>query len=394
MHLMLKRNTWLWMIPVLLLAVLLAGRRINSLSFTHDETWTLTYVGARSLGPKTVMQAIRSEQHISGDQAFGWTILINRWGAVAGWSTVSMRAWSFFFGLLALAIVWRAGNNMFGFQTGLGASLLLLASSLAIQYFHIGRAFTTVLFFSALMLSSYWRTVLAGRPASRSSQAGLLFGGVGLLYSHYFAALMFPALGLFHLLFVRKDRRWWATSLTLLLIFLAALPQLTVLYIGVENNVSRYAARGIAMDVAETLNRLIYALTNGALHLPRQFNPGLLLLLPLSMLALYKTRSRSRERPRAAWYLGVTALVFLCLVLAVNHFVPVLISNRMRYLLAAWPPVVWLISAGISHLGKRQRRVADWLLAGMVASGVAIIMGTPYYRPYDNHEESVIHLAD
>ena len=56
--------------------------------------------------------------------------------------------------------------------------------------------------------------LLASSPActaarQRRTQAGLLLGSISLLYSHYLGALLLPVLGLFHLLFVPKHRRWW-----------------------------------------------------------------------------------------------------------------------------------------------------------------------------------------
>lgn len=382
------------MVPVLLLAVLLGGRRINSLTFTRDETWTLMTAGARNYGPWSLAQVLEVQQTLAPDQAFGWDLLMNRWGAVAGWNTVSMRAWSFLFGLLAPAMVYRAGNSMFGRQAGVSACLLLLGSSLYIQYFHISRAFTPVVFFSSLFLYGYWRVAIGPRPPDRPGLAGLLLGGIGLLYSHYFAALLIPALGLFHLLFVRKDRRWWVTSLLLLLVFLAATPELTVLHRGVEHNVSRYEASRPGMDAAETLERLVFTLTNGIVLWPGRLDAGLLLLLPLATLTLYKTRPRPALPLRPAWYLAFIALVQFLLVLGVNHFVPVLMVTRLRYLLALWPPLALLTAAGIRQLARKQQRVADWLLAGLVVSGIAVQLVTAYYRPHDYHEVSVIHLAD
>ena len=390
----LKRSDWLWMVPVLLLAVPLGGRRLNSLTFTRDETWTLMIAGARNYGPYTLSQVLEVQQRLAPDQAFGWDLLINRLGAVAGWNTLSMRAWPFFFGLLALAMVYRAGKHMFGRQTAVSACFLLLSSSLFIQYFHIARAFTPVVLFSSLLLFAYWRVAMGGRKPDRPGQAGLLAGGIGLLYSHYFAALLIPALGLFHLLFVRKDRRWWLTSLLLLLIFLAATPELTVLHRGVEHNVSRYAASRPGLDLAETLERLVFTLTNGIVRWPGRLDAALLLFLPLATLTLYKTRSRPVLSLRPAWFLGFTALVFFLLVLGVNHFVPVLMTTRIRYLLALWPPLALLAAEGIAQLARKQQRVADWLLAGLVVSGIAVQLVTPYYLPHDYHERSIIHLAD
>jgi len=112
------------------------------------------------------------------------------------------------------------------------------------------------------------------------------------------------------------------------------------------------------------------------------------------MLTLTRTRSRHAASLSPAWYLAFIALVQFLLVLGVNHFVPVLMTTRIRYLLALWPPLALLTAAGIAQLARKQQRVADWLLACLVVSGIAVQLVTPYYLPHDYHEKSIVHLAD
>ena len=88
------------------------------------------------------------------------------------------------------------------------------------------RAFTLIALCSTLCIWSYWRLVLHQRPTGMGAPAGLLLGSIGLLYSHYFSALFMPALGLFHLLFVPKSRRWWRPILLIAVAALLAMPQL------------------------------------------------------------------------------------------------------------------------------------------------------------------------
>ena len=282
----LNANRWLWVIPLLLLSALLAGRRLNTLTFTKDETWTLINVGARNYGPYTPAQALNSDQTLSPDQAFGWTLLINRWGLLAGWSTVAVRAWAYFFGLLALAMVYRVGCALFHHAAAINAVLLLSSSVFFLQYFHISRAFTPVVLFASLTLFGYWRVALRARPPDRAGRASLLLGGAGLLYSHYFAALLLPVLGLFHLLFVRKDRSWWRTLLIFVLVGLSALPELIVLRTGVEHNLRRYGESSSAMNPPQALLRLLRTFSNGLMPLPRLGNPVLSLLVLLVFLVL------------------------------------------------------------------------------------------------------------
>ena len=79
--------------------------------------------------------------------------------------------------------------------------------------------------FAAIVLWAYWRVALHPRPPGHGARAALVLGATGLLYSHYFGALLLPALALFHLFFVRKERRWWQPVVLLGLAALLALPQ-------------------------------------------------------------------------------------------------------------------------------------------------------------------------
>ena len=82
--------------------------------------------------------------------------------------------------------------------------------------------------FAVMTIWSYWR--LALRPPAngpgRAAQLGLLVGSIGIFYSNYYAILLLVGLGLWHLLFMPKDRRWWRPVLLLGLATLAFLPEL------------------------------------------------------------------------------------------------------------------------------------------------------------------------
>ena len=63
----LNANRWLWVIPLLLLAALLAGRRLNSWSFSADEASTMISAGARSFGPLTLAETLSTLNSVSPD---------------------------------------------------------------------------------------------------------------------------------------------------------------------------------------------------------------------------------------------------------------------------------------------------------------------------------------
>ena len=57
----------------------------------------------------------------------------------------------------------------------------------------------------------YWRLVVrpAARGWGRAGQLEIVVGSIGIFYTHYYSVLLLAALGVWHLLMMPKDRRWW-----------------------------------------------------------------------------------------------------------------------------------------------------------------------------------------
>ena len=216
--------SWLWALLPLLLAAALAIPLLDVDAFNGDEPASLVAAGIMRSGPWSLEEVLSPVARASPEQALGWPLLLSAWGRFVGWSEVAVRALSLFFGMLTLAWVYRTGRDLLAPRAGLFAALLLSASVFFLAYMIHARAFTLIALCSTLCIWSYWRLVLNPRPTSMGAPAGLLLGSVGLLYSHYFSALFLPALGLFHLLFVPKSRRWWRPVLLIAVAALLAMP--------------------------------------------------------------------------------------------------------------------------------------------------------------------------
>ena len=126
--------------------------------------------------------------------------------------------------------------DLFTARIALTATLLLATSVLFLTYMHVARSYAAAMLFAAIIIWAYWRVALQPHAPGRGSRAALVLGATGLLYAHYFSALLLPALALFHLFFVRKERRWWQPVVLLGLAALLALPQVPDLLSGIEHN--------------------------------------------------------------------------------------------------------------------------------------------------------------
>ena len=384
--------SWLWVLA-LLLAAALAITQLDRDAFHPDESSSLIVAGALRPGPWSLAEVWSAVARRSPEQALGWPMLLSVWGRVAGWSEVSVRALPFFFGMLALAWVGRTGRDLFAPQAGLFATLLLAASAFFLLYLSYARAFSLVACFATLCLWHYWRVALQPRPPGRVARAGLLLSATGLLYMHYFGALLLPALGLFHLLFVRKNRRWWQPVLLFGLAALVAALQLPIYLQGLAQATTDRGLQNRAMSAAELLGRLARFLTNGLVDL--QVTPGAvsLVLLLLALVVAAGLRLRSGKSAGAGWFLVFVTGALLLLIVALNEVLRVIGTERLRYLIALWPLAALLAGAGLWQLAGKRRRLVAVLLALWLIFGVHTSLEPEFRYELDYLKRSDFHLV-
>ena len=369
---------WLWLLPVMLLATALASPLLDADAFHHDEAYSMLAAGVLRPGPNSLADVWSATAKRSSEQALGWPMLLSVWGHMVGWSEFAARVIPLFAGVLTLALVFRTGNDLLASPAGLIAALLLLGSAFFMTYFSIARAFTLVALFAALCLRCYWRIALNPRPGGRAARAGLLLGSISLLYAHYFGALVLPVLGLFHLLFVPKHRRWWQPVFIFALAALIAALQLPVLLMGLNRTVSNEGLHNEAMRAADVLERLLRFMSNGILGPASPVGALLTILLPLALLLATLLHLRSGKRAGATWSLAFTSAALLILVLAINEVLRVMHVSRLRYLIALWPLVALLAAAGLRPLVKRQRRLMAGLLVLWLGLGAYVSLGSEF----------------
>ena len=384
---------WLWALLPLLLAAALTIPLLNDDAFTGDEPKTLFVAGVLSSGPHTLAGVVDALTVRSPEQALGWPILVFIWGRIAGWSEPAIRILPFLAGMLALALVTRAGRDLLSPAAGVIAALLLAGSAFFLTYMFHARAFTIVALCAALCTWCYWRIALRPGPPGRAAQTGLLLGATGLLYMHYVGSLLLPAIGLFHLLFVAKNRRWWRPVILLGLAALAATPQLPVFFVGFGKTVTDEGLHNRALGTAELLTRLIRFMSNEILQPPLVLGAaaGLVLLLVLALTTLL--RLRSGRKADAIWLVGFVAATTLLLLLVINEVVGVVVDNRIRYLMPLWPLCALLAGAGLWRLAGRHRRLVTVLLAVWLALGawLNLVAGFRYESGYIRRSD--VHTA-
>ncbi len=393
LHARTQGPAWLWALLPLLLAAALVIPMLDDNAFTGDEPKSLFVAGALPSGPHSLASVLNAVAEKSSEQALGWPTLLFLWGRLVGWSELAVRALPLFAGLLTLALITRAGRDLLTPPAGLLATALLSASAFFLAYMAHARAFTLVAFCAALCIWCYWRIALRPGPPGRAAQAGLLLGATGMLYLHYVGSLFLPALGLFHLLFVARNRRWWRPVFLLGLAVLAALLQAPVFLIGVGRTLGNETVQNRALSVAELLAQFVRLISNNVVQPTISLGEVLGILLPLALVIAILLRLRSGHKVGVVWLLAFVSATLLVLLLGINELIRLVDDTRIRYLMPLWPPTALLAGAGLWRLAGKHRRLAAALLVLWLLLGAWLSLATDFRYSAGYIRRSDMHTA-
>ena len=362
------RNIWLWVIPVLLMATGLALQRLAGYPLDNDERYSFRMAGGLSEEAFSLADVWAAVPEWYPDQAYGLPVVNSIWGQIFGWNEFSLRLVPLFAGILAIAWTYRVGRDWFSAPVGWIAAILTSVSVLFVTYLHVIRPYTLVALFALMATWGYWRMILSNRNPrmSRIGQLSLLLGCIGIVYSHYYSVLVLLVIGLWHLLFMPKDRLWWRPFFILVLAGLSFIPQLEGFLGGIQETHTRpaFTDQSKLIRAAEVLPRFVQVYSNDLLSLPTgRFGmvPNLL-GLALSTLAISfgLWRVRQREWFGVNRYPLIITLTLLLMILLMNEILLVMIPTRMRYLIVIWPLVSILIARGIWRTRGKWRLIVGF----------------------------------
>ncbi len=344
-----RMRPWLWLIPALLFMLWSGTYWLNRDAIWWDELWTLRIAGALPDQPAATLGDVLAAQ-LSVDPYHPplYYVLVNLWGRVVGWSPFALRTLSLLLGMVTVAVMYRAGAVLYGHRTARYAALLLAGSALFGIYTHELRQYMLYLLFAVLVVWAY-QAALRAVTLRRWHVACLMLSVVGFIYAHYFAIFLLIALGVYHLLFVPKHRRWWQVAGIVSVSGVFFLPWLAVALAGFST-LPDDGRLGV-MNTSELLVNGVYALGNG-------------ILAPL-FLCLLVLGASQRRRAYALTLLGGT----LGIALVVNVIQPVI--THIRYIIIVLPLALLLVARGITVLTHVRRGLA-WgvLVLWFVVAGV------------------------
>ena len=380
----LRRNLWILVVPLLLLATGLAAQRLADYPYDVDELYSIRFAGGSGDGPFSPAEIRLAVFEESPTWAIGMPMIQSVWGRTFGWSAFSMRTLPLFTGLLAISWTFRVGREFYAPLVGLVATAILVSSVLFITYLHVLRSFSAVAMFTVMVVWGYWRLVLstANRKKSFAGRAILLLGSVGIIYSNYYAITLFVALGIWHLLFIPKNRQWWGPVLLLGLAGLTFLLELEGFLRGIQvtQNWPSFVDTNRLLRSSEVLPRILQVFTNDILNLPSVRFGLVSNVISLALFSLMVVigfwRFRRGARCRQSQFLLFITVSSLLSMFWINEILLVIREERMRYFVPMWPLIAILLGWVVWRTRGKWRKVAGSLtclffLYGIIANAAS-----------------------
>ena len=324
-----SRTGLMLMTLVLLLAFALGADGLNADVIWVDELYSVSNMGAFN-PPYSPAQIIDSITKHSPAQVPLFYLLGAGWAQIAGWSQFSLRLFSVLVGVLMLAWLYRFAADAVNRRTAVVAALLMSTTAFVILYFHEIRMYTMLMCLGIVHSWLYWRLAHNFR-ITRLTWVLFVLTTYLLFYTHNFSSVLFAGLGIHHLLFVRRSRRWltiligWGLGAVL---FLSYVPF-------VIDGLSYASDNPRAASTLEVVGSFAHLMVNG-------FD---FLWLPFILLfgyALYRKRT-----PVIVWLLSVALLMILGL-LFVNWQFQFIKLSRIRYFLLVWPLLTIVFAYGLT----------------------------------------------
>jgi hypothetical protein len=354
-----KHQTWIWVVPLLLLTAWLGARGLDADPVKFDEYWSIYSAGGAHYGPLSASGILQRLAEEDPRQTPLFYLMLAEWGLFTGWTPAANRALSLFTGLLAVAWLYRLGKDIASSKVGLVAAFVVGASSFFSFYLHEIRGYTLYVLLTVICLWSYWRIVYKEKKPGFWVQGALFLSVAGLLHTLYLAAAVVISLGIYHLLFAPKNRRWWHTSLLLVAGAITFLPWSIV---GL-NAISRLndIDSAFALDAGQVITGVLYNFSNVSVAL-------------LALVAAYSVFARGR----GFGFVVFCAVSILILSLLINLRIPLII--HIRYLFPLLPLIGLIVGFGAEQLATRGLSVA-LILAIWVAAGVWSSLPIPSSDP-------------
>ena len=344
---------WAAALPLLTLAFALAVPEIDTWAHTPDEFYSMHLAGWLVGGPYSPAEVLRDIRLYSPSEMPAYPLLLSAWGNLTAMDIAIGRVLSVYFGLLSLAMIFRLAQDFVSPKSGLPALVLAASTAFVNLYWLDLRTYSLLVFLSCVVLWKYLQIVHRRRMIIIRDYIFLGATVFLLIASHAFSLTLLLALGIYHILFIRKDRLWTWVSATVAAAVLALVPLLIekAEVSGIISGALSYTSLGPAKAVEHWL----IAFANG--------QPALLML---SIAGLFVGAWRRQIILKPWLLIGVLFLLVYALVAQFTDWIHI---GSLRYHLVGWAPFVLVAVSGlfawICIRGWLAGLILLWVAAGL-----------------------------
>ncbi len=288
----------------------------------------------------------------SSDHGPLYFLLLNLWDDIVGRDLFTYRLLSVLFGLIAIAFVYRLSLLTRDSDTALYAVFITAFMAFFVHYTYEVRMYSLLALVSAVAAWSYWKIVSVTGPVRWWYWLSLTISASASVYVHYFGLIMVAAIGVYHLLFVKKDRRWFQVCLALFVAGILFSPWLPVVGKAIAQRPAKVAgdSRLLFFPAVQALAGIF---TNGL---------SLIVLVVVATVVL-----KFRQLGKAQGYLLFLACLIFSLMILGNEISPLLIARRLRYTIVLAIPWACAISIGLSLMPYQRWARLAFVVAWIVA---------------------------
>ncbi len=378
------------LLAIILLAFTLRMAQIGQLRMWGDEGFSVYSANRDLVSISFASQAVDPHPPL-------YYYLLHFYLPLAGFSELSIRYFSVFFGTATVALLFAIGKRMFAPRVGVLAAALAALAPFGVQYSQEVRMYALVMFLGALALWFFWRIAncelgIADSSSSRLSPFAtrhLLWLGffVSMLltqYSLYQSAFLFVAQGIFWLPFLKRHfsfvARWLAVSIGIVILFL---PWLLTHSDSALTDVQGVAGNTAPMNLLTFLERGFAAIAVGpTIPFSVAFTPAALFaaVIALGLIIALATRTARVND----WLLVAFVVVPMASLYPIYFLAPL---YRGRLFAVAFVPLLLLLARGVMLITSRARWAAPPIALLLV--GVSAYSLNNYYFHYDRYSASV-----
>lgn len=305
---------------------------------TAFSEWnSLRHISLTRSGPaNSIADVLASIERYSSDHGPLYFVILRYWRDLVGGDLATYRLLSVFFGLFTLAFAYRLALITGNSDTALAATLIAAFLAFLVYFSHEARMYSLLPMLAALVAWLYWKIISTPGRVRWWLWASLTLSAAAIVYVHYFGIFVLAAIGLYHLLLVPKNGRWFGVCLAMSAAGLLFTPWLPV------------ALKGLNTRDVPTTDSL--SLVDSVLAISGIYSNGMPLIVPV-VIALLAMKFDRVGKPHK--YILFLTLTTFALMIAANEIAPLIIARRIRYTVILAVPWACTLAIGLNMLPKR-----------------------------------------